>query len=151
MKSRQVTDCASPLYSDILTPEKPSVSPQGPPKYDISPNDGGPASTCAAALCHYLGGECVGLMEEDISRGVPGIRQHLWQYHRTHFLFDSHGKYVCRWHSGTMACHMGISDLDNLARHIASVHLKLTVQRCSRCNSQFSRQDALLRHYKKCT
>ncbi|KAI0733027.1 hypothetical protein C8Q72DRAFT_894875, partial [Fomitopsis betulina] len=127
---------------DILT-ETPSPSSRGTARHETQCPQGG-------ALCHYSGGECVGLMEEDMLRGVPGIRQHLWQYHRAHLLFDNHGKYVCRWRAGTTACCMGISDLDNLARHIASVHLKLTVQQCSRCKSRFSRMDALLRHYKKC-
>ena len=101
--------------------------------------------------CRHLGGACSGLTEEDISRGVPGVRQHLWQHHRTHLLRDVHGKYVCQWLTNTgHTCAMAISDLDNLARHIGSVHLKLTAQKCPTCGSQFSRTDALLRHCRKC-
>ncbi|EPS94239.1 hypothetical protein FOMPIDRAFT_1134756, partial [Fomitopsis schrenkii] len=84
-------------------------------------------------------------------RGVPGVRQHLWQYHQSHLVRDAHGKYVCQWLTSTgHACAMTISDLDNLARHMASVHLKLTAQKCPTCGSHFSRTDALLRHCRKC-
>ena len=139
------------IYSDILATEPPSLSTMHA-QNGAEASSGAPSTgTYANRSCHYLGGKCFGLTEEDTSRGVPGVRQHLWHYHRNHFIYNSQGKYVCRWHTGPEPCYMPISDLDNLARHIASVHLQLTAQRCLKCKSQFSRMDALLRHCKKCT
>ena len=108
-------------------------------------------SSVPVTPCRHQGGICSGLTGEDISRGVPGVRQHLWQYHRNHLARDIQGKYVCQWLTSTShVCGMAIADLDNLARHMASVHLKLTAQKCPTCGSQFSRTDALLRHCRKC-
>ena len=119
----------------------------GPPQAQSNP----PSLTTNSIPCRHIGGVCSGFTEEDISRGVPGVRQHLWQFHRNNLLRDAHGKYVCQWLTSTgHTCAMAISDLDNLARHMASVHLKLTVQKCPTCGSQFSRADALLRHCRKC-
>jgi len=120
------------------------------PSSGPSRGSGGP-STSSVVPCNYSGGTCAGLTEDELSRGVPGVRQHLWQHHRNHFAHDRHGKNICQWRTGTReVCAMAISDLDNLARHMASVHLKLTTQKCPRCGSQFSRMDALLRHCKRC-
>ncbi|KAH9829082.1 uncharacterized protein C8Q71DRAFT_791632 [Rhodofomes roseus] len=110
------------------------------------------STSYATTPCCYSEGECASLTEDDLSRGVPGVRQHLWKYHQRHFVRDRHGKYLCQWRTGPgrEVCAMAISDLDNLARHMASVHLRLTTQKCPRCGSQFSRTDALLRHCKRC-
>ncbi|EPS97596.1 hypothetical protein FOMPIDRAFT_11049, partial [Fomitopsis schrenkii] len=77
--------------------------------------------------------------------------QHLWQHHHGELLCDSGRKFVCLWTVGSdSACSQTITDLDNLARHMSSVHLKLTAQKCATCGAEFSRMDALRRHSKKC-
>ncbi|KZT64297.1 hypothetical protein DAEQUDRAFT_41481 [Daedalea quercina L-15889] len=116
----------------------PSLAPLATPP--------GPATPCS-----YASGACAGLTDDELSRGVPGVRQHLWLHHRNHCLRDQQGKYRCQWQTRTREfCSKAISDFDNLARHIASVHLKLTTQKCQKCGGEFARTDALLRHSRHC-
>lgn len=82
--------------------------------------------------CRYIG-MCPGLTEEDLSRGSSGVRQHLWQHHHGGLIHDSLGRYICQWStSGETTCLEHISDLDNLARHIVSVHLRLMMSNMRR-------------------
>ena len=100
--------------------------------------------------CHYSQ-SCPGFTADELSLGVPGVRQHLWQHHHNDHVRESNGRLICQWKEGTdEACSQTITDLGNLARHMTSVHLRLTVHKCPTCGAQFSRMDALRRHCKKC-
>ena len=109
------------------------------------------AAVSTVSACRYVG-VSPGLTRGDLYRGASGVRQHLWQHHYIYFVHDSLGRHICQWRANNgKTCLERISDLDNLASHIASVHLRLIAQRCPICAGEFARMDSVLRHRKKCT
>ncbi|CCM05970.1 uncharacterized protein FIBRA_08211 [Fibroporia radiculosa] len=112
-----------------------------------------PAATAQSAVsyptpripCFWVG--CMILLD-DVS--VPGMKRHLAAFHADEAVPEPITPIgVCKWtvDKDGQVCGKTLHRT-GLGKHIASVHLKSTVEWCPRCHTQFSRRDCVIRHLK---
>ena len=80
---------------------------------------------------------------------VSAIQKHLLEYHPAQMRQDSIGGVLsrCLWEDEAgRPCLKDVHGVPQLAKHIATVHLKILEVMCSECGCTFSRKDSLNRH-----
>ncbi|KAH9928994.1 hypothetical protein B0H21DRAFT_712078 [Amylocystis lapponica] len=90
--------------------------------------------------CEWDRGSCGGILLDDLS--PAGIMRHLKDYH--YRPWDGKQRVACVW--GTNGCRSDPIVLENIGKHVASVHLKSTQSVCRGCGKVFARPDTLSRH-----
>ncbi|KAH9932196.1 uncharacterized protein B0H18DRAFT_1115890 [Fomitopsis serialis] len=103
-------------------------------------------------ICRFGAGPFCFLDPDALLRKTSGVESHLLEYHRhgpTPVLVTDCGKFACQWDDENGHCSRKVRTLKQLAKHIATVHLRLFNIRCEGCDEVFSRPDALKRHKEK--
>ena len=97
---------------------------------------------CRIGRCAHI------LFGGDRRQGIKIVKDHINEYHpMPSGSSPSNGqKVACPWteKDGSL-CTTEVSQ-ETLAKHIATVHLQLTIQRCEHCHAVTSRKDAAKRH-----
>lgn len=82
------------------------------------------------------------VMLDDIS--TAGIKRHIRDWHSELSSASQKERKMCLWDEGSV-CGREL-DAASIAKHIASVHLKSTAQKCEYCHNTIGRADSLARH-----
>ncbi|KAH9841907.1 uncharacterized protein C8Q71DRAFT_353436 [Rhodofomes roseus] len=102
------------------------------------------------APCRYGSGDGCGL-SVDLS-SISGLKVHLYERHLQEMLFytsvDGKSMVSCTWVSGEKICGQAVAR-DRITKHVAVVHLRMTMQQCTYCGAFITRGDALLRHLRR--
>ncbi|KAH9835378.1 uncharacterized protein C8Q71DRAFT_765616 [Rhodofomes roseus] len=104
----------------------------------------------AAETVCFFGGPCDHLTLDmlPIQSKISVIQKHLKEHHEptSGFTKDRCGNVICEWKDAAGPCAKAVGDGLQLAKHVATVHLKLFQIKCGGCGQMFSRKDSLDRH-----
>lgn len=107
--------------------------------------------TATAVPCFFGGpsASCSGYIYLETCKKVADVQLHLKEFHAPFAgsATDTNGRVACQWYSNNHnPCTTTLGSPYQLAKHIATVHLKLFKIQCDRCGEDFVRKDSLHRH-----
>ena len=137
-------------YTDlILAHLLVDPSPSLPFRIDTIQACATPPHPGAANIVCFFGGPCLHLTASMLTGKASAIQKHLVDCHSAQLGQYGVGGVLsrCLWEDGSgHPCLKDVYGVSQLAKHIATVHLKLLEVTCNECGGTFSRKDSLNRH-----